>query len=82
MDFRNVLHLREVLVTDAYAKTTGVMQYSTQKISRFRPDFSDVPFKHQDRARELYQRCGGRRLEGMRIGTAVILDFDELGESA
>jgi hypothetical protein len=80
MDFKNVRHLREILVTDAHGKTTSAMQYSTQRISRFRPDFVEVPFKDQELARELYLRLGGRRREGMRIGVEVILDFTELGE--
>lgn len=80
MDFRNVHHLREILVTDAYGKTASAMQYSTQQISRFRPKFVEVPFKDQKLARELYLRLGGKRREGSRIGVDVIFDFTELGD--
>lgn len=80
MDFKNVHHLREILVTDEHGTITGAMQYSTQKISRFRPDFVEVPFKDQKIARELYVRLGGKRHVGSRIGVEVILDFAELGE--
>ncbi len=73
MDFKNVHHLREILVTDAQGKTTSTMQYSSQNASHFRPNFVEVPFNDQMRARELYVRWGGRRREGMRIGiTATI----------
>lgn len=82
MDFRNVHHLREILVTDAYGKTMSAMQYSTQQISRFRPNFVQVPFKDQGLARELYLRLGGRRREGNRIGADVIFDFTEMNDSA
>ncbi|HZQ07483.1 MAG TPA: hypothetical protein VFD70_12960 [Anaerolineae bacterium] len=77
MDFKNVHHLREVLLTDENGETTSTMQYSSQKISRFRPDFVEVPFKDQIVARELYLRMGGRRREGMKIGIDVILESND-----
>jgi hypothetical protein len=80
MDFRNVHHLREILITDMQGTTTSAMQYSTQQISRFRPSFSPVPFNDQKLARELYLRLGGKRREGAKIGVEVILDFTELDE--
>ncbi len=80
MDFKNVHHLREILVTDIHGKPLGSMQYSTQPISRFRPNFVEVPFKDQKLARELYLRLGGRRRDGSRIGVDVIFDFTELGD--
>lgn len=73
MDFKNVHHLREILVTDAQGKTTSTMQYSSQNASHFRPNFVEVPFSDQSRARELYVRWGGRRREGMRIGMSAII---------
>lgn len=73
MDLRNVRHLREVLVTDEQGRTTSIMQYSSQNASHFRPNFVPVPFDDQARARELYVRWGGRRREGMRIGTTVVI---------
>jgi len=79
MDFRNVHHLREILVVNSVGKETATMQYSTQQISRFRPSYSPVPSKDQRLARELYARLGGRRRTGSRIGVEVILDFTELG---
>lgn len=73
MDFKNVHHLREILVTDAQGKTTSRMQYSSQNASHFRPNFVEVPFDDQTRARELYVKWGGSRREEMRIGmTATI----------
>lgn len=73
MDFKNVHHLREILVADAQGKPSSMMQYSSQNASHFRPDFSEVPFKDQARARKLYLRWGGRRREGIKIGmTATI----------
>jgi hypothetical protein len=80
MDFKNVHHLREILITDTQGTTTSAMQYSTQQISRFRPSYSPVPFKDQALARELYLRLGGKRREGMRIGMQVILDLDEISQ--
>ena len=80
MDFKNVHHLREILFTDEYGKEISTIQYSTQKISRFRPDFFPVPFNDQSLARELYLRLGGSRRQGRRIGAEVILDFTELSE--
>jgi hypothetical protein len=82
MDFRNVRHLREILVTNAQGKTTSTMQYSSQSISRFRPSFVQVPFKDQKVARELYARSGGRRREGARIGMEVILEITAAGDLA
>ena len=80
MNFSNVHHLREILVTDTQGKTTSTMQYSSAPISRFRPDFVQVPFKDQMTARELYARSGGRRREGMRIGMEVILEITAAGD--
>ncbi len=73
MDFKNVHHLREILVTDAQGKTTSMIQYSSQNASHFRPNFVEVPFNDQTRARELYVKWGGRRREGMRIGMSAII---------
>lgn len=78
INFKNVHHLREVLVIDDQGKVTSAMQYSTQKISRFRPDFAEVPFSDQAMARELYKQAGGHRRDGMRIGLEVILEIDEM----
>ncbi len=73
MDLKNVRHLREILITDAWGKTTKTMQYSSQNASHFRPNFSEVPSEDQARARELYLSWGGNRREGNRIGmTATI----------
>ncbi len=73
MDFKNVHHLREILVTDAQGKTTSTMQYSSQNASHFRPNFLEVPLEDQARARKLYSRWGGRRRGGIKIGmTATI----------
>ncbi len=73
MDLKNVRHLREILITDARGKATSMMQYSSQNISHFRPSFVEVPLDDQARAHELYLRRGGRRREGMRFGTTVII---------
>jgi hypothetical protein len=73
MDFRNVHHLREILVTDAQGKTTITMQYSYQNASHFRPNFLDVPLVDQARARKLYLRWGGGRREGIQIGMTAII---------
>jgi hypothetical protein len=73
MDFKNVRYLREVLIAEAHGKMTSTMQYSSQNASHFRPNFAEVPFKDQLRAREIYLRQGGRRREGMKIGLTVIL---------
>ena len=73
MDFKNVHHLREIVVTDAQGKTTGTMQYSSQNASHFRPNFVEVPFRDQTRARELYLKWGGKRRVEMRIGMPVII---------
>ncbi len=73
MDFKNVRHLREVLVTDAKGKTMSIMQYSSQNASHFRPNFAEVPLADQARARELYLLWGGSRRENMRIGLPIIL---------
>lgn len=82
MDFKNVHHLREILLTDAEGKAVSRMQYSSQNISHFRPNFVEVPFKDQPLARELYVRLGGRRREGLRIGMEVILEITETGDLA
>jgi hypothetical protein len=73
MDFKNVHHLREILVTDAQGKTTSTMQYSSQNSSHFRPNFMEVPLQDQARARNLYLRWGGRRREGIKIGMTAII---------
>ena len=73
MDLKNVRHLREILVTDARGKASSMMQYSSQNVSHFRPNFVEVPLDDQARARELYLRWGGHRREGMRFGMAVII---------
>lgn len=73
MDFKNIRHLREVLVTDAHGKTTSTMQYSSQNTSHFRPNFVEVPFGDQTRARELYLKWGGIRRADMRIGITVVI---------
>ena len=73
MDLKNVRHLREVLITDARGKATSMMQYSSQNISHFRPNFVEVPLDDQARARELYLKRGGRRRAGMRFGMTVII---------
>lgn len=78
INFKNVRHLREVLVTDAQGKPMSVMQYSTESIARFRPSFVDIPFKDQKVARELYLRLGGKRRDGVKIGMPVILEMEEL----
>ncbi len=80
MNFINVHHLREVLVTDAPGKTRSIMQYSTQSTARFRPSFVQVPFKDQAVARELYARLGGRRREGARIGMEILVEMGSEGE--
>lgn len=76
MDFKNVRHLREILVTDQVGKTKSVIQYSSQNISHFRPNFATVPPAYQAQARELYRKAGGRRREGMRLGLPVVLADD------
>jgi hypothetical protein len=81
MDFRNVRHLREVLVTDAHGKATSTMQYSSQNASHFRPSFVEVPFKDQERARQLYLKWGGIRRADMRIGITVVIPDRAKGES-
>jgi hypothetical protein len=73
VDLKNVRHLREILVTNARGKGTSRMQYSSQNISHFRPNFVEVPLDDQARARELYLRLGGHRREGMKIGLTVII---------
>jgi hypothetical protein len=73
MDFKNVRHLREILVTDAHGKATSKMQYSSQNTSHFRPNFVDVPPNDQTRARELYVKWGGIRRAEMRIGITVVI---------
>jgi hypothetical protein len=73
MNFRNVRHLREVLVTDAHGRTSSKMQYSSQNTSHFRPNFVEVPFDDQARARELYIKWGGIRRPEMKIGLTVTI---------
>lgn len=73
MDFKNVHHLREIVITDSQGRTTSVMQYSSQNASHFRPNFTEVPSRDQARARELYLKWGGMRREGLRIGMAAII---------
>ena len=73
MDLKNVRHLREVLVTNAQGKKTGVMQYSSQNTYHFRPNFVEVPMNDQALARELYLRWGGQRREEMSIGMTVTI---------
>lgn len=73
MDFKNVRHLREIVVTDPQGKTRSIMQYSSQNASHFRPAFVPVPPKDQTRARELYVKLGGSRREGSRIGLTVVI---------
>ncbi len=73
MDLKNVRHLREILITNAQGKATGTMQYSSQNVSHFRPNFVEVPLDDQARARELYLRWGGYRRAGMRFGVSVII---------
>lgn len=78
MDFKNVHHLREVLVTDTQGKTTSTMQYSSQNSSHFRPNFLDVPWADQARARKLYLRWGGKRRDGIKIGMTAIIPMHSL----
>lgn len=73
MDLKNVRHLREVLVTDVRGKAASIMQYSSQNVSHFRPNFVEVPMDDQERARELYLKRGGRRREGMQFGMTVTI---------
>ena len=73
MDFKDVHHLREVLVRDWRGNTVSTMQYSYDNASYLRPNFMEVPFNYQERARELYLEYGGRRGEGMLIGPTAIL---------
>ncbi len=73
MDLKNVRHLREILITDARGETTSIMQYSSQTVSHFRPNFAEVPLDDQARARDLYLKWGGRRREGMKFGMTVII---------
>jgi len=73
VDLKNVRHLREVLVTNARGKAISIMQYSSQSVSHFRPNFVEVPLDDQARARELYLKWGGHRREGMILGMTVII---------
>ena len=73
MDFKNVHHLREVLVTDAQGRSTSTMQCSSKNASHFRANFLEVPLEDQARARKLYLRRGGRRREGLRFGMTAII---------
>jgi hypothetical protein len=47
VDLKNVRHLREVLVINARGKATSIMQYSSQNVSHFRPNFVEVPLDDQ-----------------------------------
>lgn len=71
MDLKNVRHLREVLITNPHGKTISIMQYSSQNISHFRPNFVEIPLDDQAQARELYLKLGGHRGKGMRFGMTV-----------
>lgn len=73
MDLKNVRHLREILTTNAHGKTVSMMQYSSQNVSHFRPNFAEVPANDQAGARELYLKMGGRRREGTRIGVTIVI---------
>ena len=73
MDLKNIRHLREILITNAHGKTISTMQYSSQNISHFRPNFAEVPIDDQAGARDLYQKMGGRRREGVKIGPTVVI---------
>src|SRR5512143_1543839 len=73
MDFKNVHHLREILVTDTQGKTISTMQYSSQNSSHFRPNFLEDPLVDQARARKLYLRGGGRRRDGMKFGLTTMI---------
>lgn len=73
MDLKNVRHLREILIINAQGKPTGMMQYSSQNASHFRPNFVEVPLVDQARARDLYLRWGGCRREGIKIGMTIII---------
>lgn len=73
MNLKNVRHLREILVTDTHGKTSSKIQYSSQTGSHFRPQFVEVPFEDQARARELYLKWGGARRPGFKIGMTVTI---------
>ena len=73
MDLKNVRHLREILITNTHGKTISTMQYSSQNVSHFRPNFAEVPVNDQAGARELYLKMGGRRREGTRIGMTIVI---------
>ena len=73
MDLKNVRHLREILITNAHGQTISTMQYSSQNVSHFRPNFAEVPVSDQVGARELYLKMGGRRREGVKIGMTVVI---------
>lgn len=73
MDLKHVRHLREVMITDAQGKTETRMQYSSQNVSHFRPNFVEVPFEDQEKAHELYVKLGGKRNQGMKIGMTVVI---------
>ena len=73
VDLKNVRHLREILITNAHGKTVSTMQYSSQNVSHFRPNFAEVPVDNQAGARELYLKMGGRRREGMKIGMTIVI---------
>ena len=73
MDLKNVRHLREILITNAHGQTISTMQYSSQNVSHFRPNFADVPVNDQMGARELYLKMGGSRRAEMRIGMTIVI---------
>ena len=73
MAVKKIHHLREILVTDAWGKTTSTMQYSFDNASYLQPVFFEVPFNEQVQARELYAEHGGRRAEEIRIGPIIII---------
>lgn len=73
MDFKNVRHLREILITGGQCRPISRMQYSSQNASHVRPNFLDVPVDDQASARALYLRWGGHRREGMKIGMTVVI---------
>ncbi len=73
MEFNRVHHLREILLRDARGNTTSTMQYSFDNAAYLHPNFFEVPFADQERARELYLDQGGRRSQELTIGPVVIL---------
>lgn len=82
MNLKNVRHLREILVTDAHGKTSSKIQYSSQSGSHFRPQFVEVPFEDQARARELYFKWGGTRRPELKFGMTVTIPDHQNGEAS